>query len=109
MSRSLWSLYLPGLREPSGGKTAVDQIAVVGLATEGGFSGGSVRPPGGEPPAPPKGFKLVAAERTNTFTLFRYQAARPAYVSDETLAGLRLADLQPGLLVQPGTGGHRSD
>ena len=102
MSRSLWSPYLPGLREPSGGKTTVREIAVVGLATEGGFSGGSVRPPGGEPPAPPAGFTLVAAERTPTFTLFRYRAARPISLSDETLAGLRLTDLQPGLLVQPG-------
>jgi len=104
LSRSLWRPYLPGLNEPAGSTVRVGEIAVVGLATEGGFSGGRVRPPDvGPPPAPP-GFALIASERTPTFTLYRYRAGAPTDVSTDTLAGMRLADQQPGILLQrPGT------
>jgi hypothetical protein len=37
MSRALWHPYLPGLDEPEGDSAVVKEIAVVGLATEGGY------------------------------------------------------------------------
>jgi mannosyltransferase len=105
MSRSLWSPYLGGLDEPTGATVTVNEIAVLGLATEGGFSAGAVRPPDVEPPPPPAGFALVDAERTPTVTLFRYRASRPTTVSTSALGALRLVDQQPGLLLQrPPTG-----
>ena len=100
LSRSLWRPYLPGLDEPAASTVRVGEIAVVGLATEGGFSGGRVRPPDVGPPPPPPGFALVASARKPTFTLYRYRADAPTDVSVEALAGLRLADQQPGLLLQ---------
>ena len=100
MSRQLWEPYLPGLAEPTEDAVSVREIAVVGLATEGGFSGGAVRPPDGPPLGDVPGFELVEVDRTPTFTLFRYRAERPTEVSTGTLAGLRLADIQPGLLLQ---------
>ena len=101
LSRSLWRPYLPGLAEPAGPTATVAEIAVVGLATEGGFSSGAVHPPavGAAPPAPP-GFELVGTDREPTFTLVRYRAARPTEVPVEALAGLRLVDQQPGVLLQ---------
>ena len=51
MSRSLWSPYLRGLEEPAGLEVAVEEITVVGLATEGGFSRGPVEPPDVVPPS----------------------------------------------------------
>jgi hypothetical protein len=100
MSRQLWQPYLPGLDEPAGNTVSVSEIAVVGLATEGGFSSGAVLPPDGPPPTRVSGFELVEIERTSTLTLFRYRAARPTEVSTAALAALRLTDLQPGLLLQ---------
>jgi hypothetical protein len=100
MSRLLWSPYLPGLEEPSGRQAVVEEIAVVGLATEGGFSGGPVEPPAVAPPPPPAGFALVEADRAGTMTLYRYSAVRPTPVSTSTLAAMRLADQQPGILLQ---------
>jgi hypothetical protein len=105
MSRSLWSPYLPGLEEPSGDTVTVQEIAVVGLATEGGLSGGAVEPPDVPPPAPPAGFKLSSVERTPTLVLVRYRAPAPTAVTGATLAALRLADQQPGILLQPGRTG----
>jgi len=103
MSRSLWSPYLPGLEEPQSEASRVQEIAVLGLATEGGFSGGAVEPPDVESPAPPSGFRLVDVERTSTYLLFVYRAPIPTPVSTTALAGLRLADLQPGILLhRPG-------
>jgi hypothetical protein len=100
LSRSLWSPYLPGLDEPSGEAVAVEEIAVVGLATEGGFSGGAVRPPDVDAPDAPPGFGLVGVERRPTFMLVRYRAPAPTRVSVSALVALRLADQQPGLLLQ---------
>lgn len=100
MSRSLWRPYLPGLDEPQVEAPTVREIAVVGLATEGGFSGGAVRPPDIEAPAPPSGFQLVADERTATYTLILYRAPAPTPVSTTDLVDLRLTDIQPGILLQ---------
>jgi mannosyltransferase len=100
MSRSLWHPYLPGLEEPTGSSATVDEIAVVGLATEGGFSSGAVHPPDVAPPPPPAGFALVGTDREPTFTLFRYRADRPTAVPIDVLAGLRLVERQPGVLLQ---------
>jgi hypothetical protein len=100
MSRSLWRPYLTGLDEPTGSEVVVEEIGLVGLATEGGFSGGRVTPPDVPPPSPPAGFALVSTERSPTLTLYRYRALQPTAVSTATLAGLRLADQQPGILLQ---------
>ena len=100
MSRGLWSPYLVGLAEPVVAAPEVREIAVLGLATEGGFSGGAVEPPDGEPPVPPRGFALTHDERTSTYTLFVYRARRPTPVSADDLVDLRLTDLQPGILLQ---------
>ena len=100
MSRSLWSPYLPGLREPDAEGERVREVAVVALATEGGYSAGPVEPPRGEPAAAPEAFALVSVEREPSFTLVRYRAERPRVVSNASLERLALADTQPGLLVQ---------
>jgi len=100
MSRSLWSPYLPGLEEPQSEASRVQEIAVLGLATEGGFSGGAVEPPDVDPPPPPRGFRLAADERTFTYTLFLYRALTPTPVSTTDLVDLRLTGIQPGILLQ---------
>jgi hypothetical protein len=100
MSRQLWEPYLPALAEPAGATLSVREIAVVGLASEGGFSGGAVRPPDGPPPSRIPGFELVETERAPTLTLFRYRAERPTEVSTDALAALRLTGIQPGILLQ---------
>lgn len=100
MSRSLWEPYLHGLDEPRGGSVTVREIAVVALATEGGFSTGAVRPPAVEPPAASADFRLTVAERTSTYTLFVFRARRPRPIATTDLASLRLADMQPGVLLQ---------
>jgi hypothetical protein len=57
------------------------------------------------PPAPPAGFKLSSVERPPTLVLVRYRAPAPTAVTGATLAALRLADQQPGILLQPGRTG----
>jgi len=100
MSRSLWRPYLPGLDEPHGTSTVVREIAVLGLATEGGYSAGHLEPPDVGTPKPVPGFRVAAVERRPTFTLVSYVAERLTPVSIETLAGLALTDEQPGILLQ---------
>ncbi len=103
LSRQLWEPYLPGLEEPSGSTVRVGEIAAVGLATEDGFSiGGPVKPPAASsaPAPPPPGFRIVAEERTPTYALVLYRARRPTPVSLAALDRLRLADRQPGVLLQ---------
>lgn len=101
MSRTLWRPYLPALQEPAGGRVRVGEVVVVGLATEGGFSGGAVEPPTAEPVTPPPGFRLSSVERTPTVVLVRYRAPGSTVVSTEALARLRLSSQQPGVLLQP--------
>jgi hypothetical protein len=100
MSRALWSPYFPGLAEPDVEASEVQEIAVLGLATEGGFSGGAVEPPDVEPPVPPSGFELAVDERTSTYALFLYRARTPTPISISDLVDLRLTDIQPGILLQ---------
>lgn len=100
MSRALWRPYLADLREPGPDGAVVEEIAAIGLATEGGYSTGAVAPPRvGTPPAV-TGFRIVVIERQPTFTLVLYRAERPRFVPLSRLAGLALADEQPGVLLQ---------
>ena len=72
---------------------------MIGLATEGGFSVGAVEPPEDQPPSPPAGFEVGREERTPTYTLFRYRAARRHRCRCRARR-LRLTDMQPGFLLQ---------
>lgn len=96
----LWDEYLPGLQDAT--EARVREIDVVGLATQGGFSTGAVKPPEGPPKRPPPGFRLTKAERHKTFTFVRYQATNGhgAPISPSQLAALRLASDAPGLFLQ---------
>jgi mannosyltransferase len=100
MSRTLWRPYLPDLREPVSEGALVKEIAAIGLATEGGYSAGTVAPPSVSAPRPVEGFRVVAIERKPTYTLVRYRADRTTLVPMSTLSGLALADDQPGVLLQ---------
>jgi hypothetical protein len=100
MSRTLWRPYLPGLEEPAAAGATVGEIAVVGLATEGGYSTGHVEPPTVGDPPPVKGFRVVSVERKPTYTIVLYRARRPTFVPLETLSALALTDEQPGVLLQ---------
>jgi mannosyltransferase len=100
MSRTLWRPYLPGLREPGPDGARVEEIAAVGLATEGGYSAGRVEPPGVTTPRPVPGFRVVDVEREPTYSLVLYRADRPRFVPMSTLTGLALTDEQPGILLQ---------
>ena len=96
MSRTLWRPYLPGLEEPGAKGAVVREIAAVGLATEGGYSAGSLAPPTVSTPRPVAGFRVVAVERKPTYTLVLYRADRPTDVPISTLTRLALTDEQPG-------------
>ena len=100
MSRALWRPYLPGLREPGREGAVVEEIAAIGLATEGGYSAGAVAPPRVSTPPEATGFRIAAIDRQPTFTLVLYRAERPTFVPLARLTGLALADEQPGLLLQ---------
>ena len=100
MSRTLWRPYLPGLREPAQDGARVEEIAAIGLATEGGYSAGRTEPPSVGSPKPVRGFRVVGVERKPTYTLVRYRASRPTFVPMTTLDGLALTDEQPGVLLQ---------
>lgn len=104
LSRQLWEPYLPGLEEPSSDVVRVQEIAAVGLATEEGFSiARPVKPPALDSgPPPPAGFRIVAEERTPTYTLVLYRATSLTQVSVAELERLRLAEQQPGFLLQLG-------
>ena len=101
MSRTLWRPYLPGLEEPSSAEATVQEIAAIGLATEGGYSAGAIVPPEVDAPRPVPGFRIVEVERAPTYTLVRYRSDRPRRVPLSALTGLALTDEQPGVLRQP--------
>jgi mannosyltransferase len=99
---ALWRIYLPEVQELDDRPAHVQEIVVAGLATQGGFSTGAVKPPPATPRAPPPGFELVSARHTPTFSLIRYRAAeaRPVSVSVSELGGLALVPGASALLVQ---------
>jgi hypothetical protein len=96
----VWDEYLPGLHDATNARVA--EIDVIGLATQGGFSAGAVKPPTGPPRPPPASFRLAASEYHKTFTFVRYQATngQGAPVSPAQLTALRLASDEPGLFLQ---------
>jgi mannosyltransferase len=97
---ALWRIYLPGVQELHDRPARVHEIVVAGLATQGGFSAGALKPPPATPRPAPPGFKLVGVRRTSTFALIRYRAAQPARVSVARLGGLALVGGASALLVQ---------
>jgi mannosyltransferase len=99
---ALWRIYLPGVQELHDRPARVREIVVAGLATQGGFSAGALKPPSATPRPSPPGFELVGARLTSTFALIRYRAAavRPVTLSVEKLAGLALVPGASALLVQ---------
>jgi hypothetical protein len=102
----LWRPYLPGLQEPATSAVRTNEIVVLGLATQGGFSTGAVHPPSGPPKAAPGGFRLVATKRTPTFVLIRYRAAEARPVPRTELAALSLST-EPAAVFLEGTGTPR--
>jgi mannosyltransferase len=100
MSRTLWRPYLPDLREPRQDGARVEEIAAIGLATEGGYSAGRVEPPSVGTPKSVPGFRVAGVERRPTYTLVLYRADRPRLVPISALTGLALTDEQPGVLLQ---------
>jgi mannosyltransferase len=99
---ALWRIYLPKVQEFHDRSSRVREIVVAGLATQGGFSSGPVKPPAAIPHTPPPGFEVVEARLTSTFALIRYRAtaARPSPLSVEELAGLALVPGASALFVQ---------
>jgi mannosyltransferase len=98
---ALWRIYLPGVRELPDRPVRAREIIVAGLATQGGFSAGAVKPPPATPDPPPPGFRLVSARLTSTFALIRYRAigANPPPVTVK-LGELALIPGASALLVQ---------
>jgi len=103
---ALWRIYLPGVRELDNQQARVREIVVAGLATQGGFSAGAVKPPPATPRSAPPGFELVSARLTSTFALIRYRTAGapPVLVSVRRLGGLALAPGASALLLQGRSG-----
>jgi hypothetical protein len=99
---ALWRIYLPEVQELHDRPTRVREIIVAGLATQGGFSAGRVKPPAATPRPAPPGFRLVDARLTSTFALIRYEAAveLPRPLSGQKLAGLALAPGASAVFVQ---------
>jgi mannosyltransferase len=98
---ALWRIYLPKVRELLDRPVRVREIIVAGLATQGGFSAGALKPPAATPDPPPPGFALVDARLTPTFALIRYRATgadpRPVTVK---LGELALVPGASALLLQ---------
>jgi hypothetical protein len=97
---ALWRIYLPGVQELHDRPARVREIVVAGLATQGGFSAGALKPPPATPRPSPPGFELVGVRLTSTLALIRYRAAQPARVSVARLGGLALVGGASALLVQ---------
>jgi len=99
---SLWRTYLPAVQELHDRPARVREIIVAGLATQGGFSAGPVKPRAATARPAPPGFRLVDARLTPTFALIRYEAAVevPRPLSVPKLAGLALVPGASAVLVQ---------
>ena len=108
IAADLWRPYLAGLREPSRATVRVDEVDVVALATQGGFSAAAVHPPRTPPRAAPSGFRLVSAKRTSTFVLVRYRSPRARQIGTDELAALALGPLPATVLLQSPTSGAPS-
>jgi mannosyltransferase len=98
---ALWRIYLPRVRELPDRPVPVREIIVAGLATQGSFSAGALKPPSATPVPAPQGFRLVDARLTPTFALIRYRAigAHPVAVTVK-VGGLALVPGASALLVQ---------
>jgi mannosyltransferase len=98
---ALWRIYLPTVRELPDRPVRVREIIVAGLATQGGFSAGALKPPPATAYPPPPGFTLVDARLTPTFALVRYRAvgAQPPPVTVK-VGGLALVPGASALLLQ---------
>jgi len=94
-------VYFPGAHAPPAGGEAVDEVVVVGLATQGQFSASAPRPPRPASPPPPAGFRLAERRETATFTLLRYRAARPRRVRPAEMAPLALDPADLAVWDQP--------
>ncbi len=101
MTPGLWRPYLAGLQELDE-PTAVQEIVVVALATEGGFTSGAVVPPRPTQTDPPPGFRVAEVDRRPTFTIVRYTAPVPTRVSPAVLELLRLTDAPGRVLLLNG-------
>jgi mannosyltransferase len=99
---TLWSIYVPGLSDAPDGRVDVREIVVAGLATQGGFSTGAVKPPTTAPGKPPAGFVLAGVRHTSTFVLVRYRSARsgPIAIPRAILALLALVPGDAAVLLQ---------
>ena len=98
---ALWRIYLPGVRELPDRPVRVREIIVAGLATQGGFSAGALKPPPATTYPPPPGFRVVDARLTPTFALVRYRAVgtRPPPITVK-VGGLALIPGASALLLQ---------
>jgi 4-amino-4-deoxy-L-arabinose transferase-like glycosyltransferase len=96
----LWRIYLPGLQELQSDEAAVREIDAVGVATQGGFSTGAVKPPPPRVETPPAGFRHAGIRRTATYTIVRYRASRTIRVSRDDLLRFGLTDIPSGILLQ---------
>jgi glycosyltransferase involved in cell wall biosynthesis len=99
--------YLHGIEAPKGATVRVDEVDVIALASQGGFSSGAVKPPTTPPRPAPPGFHLAVERRTPTFVLVRYRAPKPITVAQARLAALGLATVPPAVLLQRPVPGDR--
>jgi len=100
ISARIWTIYLPGLHELQRPDASVREIDAVGVATQGGFSTGAVKPPPPREATPPSGFRFAGIQRSSTYTIVRYRAARFVRVSRPELLRLGLTDIPSGVLLQ---------
>jgi hypothetical protein len=86
-----FQVYLPSARTLASEGIETSEILVAAVATQGGFTTGSPRPP--RPPAEPvvpSGFRLESRRDEQTFTLLRYVAPTPVLVRPIDLVPLAL-------------------
>lgn len=86
---TLWRPYVAGLEQPQ--TLRVREIDVVGLATQGGFSAGAVKPPPAAARPSPPSFHLADTRSTPTYSLVRYVSPVTRPISAQDLARLALA------------------
>jgi glycosyltransferase involved in cell wall biosynthesis len=99
----LWRPYLSGLREPATSTIRAQEVVVLGLATQGGFSTQAVHPPSTPPRPAPGGFHLVSTKRTPTYVIVRYRSSNARPVARTELAALGLSS-EPATVFLQGAG-----